>query len=502
MLNLSVVGQMESAFRYAASISHTELKKHLYVLASDSLEGRETGKPGMQKAANYIASEFRKYGIPPYNGSYFQTFSVEEKKPYGVKIQGGKNAFAFLSDFYFLPGFNDQVVESKNILFIGYGIADETYNDYLRTDVKDKVVMMIDGEPLSANGISLITGTDKVSAWSKNRRKKIELAREAGAKAIFVIDEHFTENLLRLGHLITTPTMVLEGTPEDPKAPAFYISPSMANHLLGKNYEELKYLILVGGKPVKRKAKVSLKIDVTRRKNVLQSHNVIGYLEGKSKKDELIVITAHFDHLGIQDGKTFFGADDDASGTSAVISLAKAFSDARKAGNGPERSILFMPVSGEEKGLLGSKYYTEHPLFPLDKTVANLNIDMIGRVDSLHTNGNYTYIIGGELMSKELQQVSDSVNKACCKLELDYRYNSLNDPNRFFYRSDHYNFVKHKVPVIFYFNGIHSDYHQPTDTKEKIDFNKMEKITNLIFFTAWDLANRPNRVKLNTDVGK
>jgi Zn-dependent M28 family amino/carboxypeptidase len=156
-----------------------------------------------------------------------------------------------------------------------------------------------------------------------------------------------------------------------------------------------------------------------------------------------------------------------------------------------------MPVSGEEKGLLGSSYYSQHPIFPLKNTVADLNIDMIGRIDSLHTNGNYIYLIGGDRLSTELHQVSETVNKQCCQLELDYRYNSPNDPNRFYYRSDHYNFAKHNIPVIFYFNGVHRDYHQATDTKEKIDYNKMEKITNLVFFTAWELANRPERIQVN-----
>ena len=219
--------------------------------------------------------------------------------------------------------------------------------------------------------------------------------------------------------------------------------------------------------------------------------------KGKSKKEEVVVLTAHFDHLGKHDGKIFYGADDDASGTAALIALAKAFATAKSNGDGPERSILIMPVSGEEKGLLGSSYYVKNPIFPLSNTVADLNIDMIGRIDTMHKDGNYIYLIGSDKLSTDLYNISEAANSQFCHIELDYRYDSPKDPNRFYYRSDHYNFAKNKIPVIFYFNGVHADYHQASDTKEKIDFNKIEKITNLVFFTAWELANRTERIKVD-----
>jgi Zn-dependent M28 family amino/carboxypeptidase len=192
------------------------------------------------------------------------------------------------------------------------------------------------------------------------------------------------------------------------------------------------------------------------------------------------------------------GADDDGSGTVAVIQLAKAFSEAKKQSRGPRRSILFLNVSGEEKGLLGSDYYTDHPVLPLEKTVCDLNIDMIGRLDDDHkNNSNYIYLIGSDKLSKDLHNISEQANKTYTKLELDYRYNDENEPNRYYYRSDHYNFAKNGVPVIFYFNGVHADYHQETDEVQKIDFNKMEKITKLVFFTAWEVANRTDRLKVD-----
>jgi Zn-dependent M28 family amino/carboxypeptidase len=183
----------------------------------------------------------------------------------------------------------------------------------------------------------------------------------------------------------------------------------------------------------------------------------------------------------------------------AVLELAQAFARARSDGFGPRRSILFMTVSGEEKGLLGSEFYTAHPVFPLQNTVANLNIDMIGRVDEAHAgNPGYIYLIGSDKLSSELHTISEEANRRFTNLQLDYKYNDPADPNRFYYRSDHYNFAKNKIPVIFYFNGTHADYHQPTDDVEKIDFNKIKKIARLVFFTAWDIANREQRIKVDS----
>jgi len=234
-----------------------------------------------------------------------------------------------------------------------------------------------------------------------------------------------------------------------------------------------------------------------RKKRVVKGENVLGYIEGKDLKDELIMITAHYDHLGKHDTLLFNGADDNGSGTAAVMEIAEAFMIAKKEGKGPRRSVLIMPVSGEEKGLLGSKHYTENPIYPLENTVANLNIDMIGRIDYYHDTSNYIYLIGSDMLSKELHNISEKINKKYIGLNLDYTFNSEEDPNRYYYRSDHYNFAKNNIPVIFYFNGLHDDYHKTTDTVEKIDFKKIETITRLVFLTAWELANREERIKLD-----
>jgi len=260
----------------------------------------------------------------------------------------------------------------------------------------------------------------------------------------------------------------------------------------------------IGIPPYKRKTyyqKFKIRSDkesrLFKKKIVVKGENILGYIKGTDLKDELILITAHYDHLGKKDSLIYNGADDNGSGTSAIMEIAEAFMIAKKEGKGPRRSILIMPVSGEEKGLLGSKYYTKKPIYPLEKTVANLNIDMIGRIDYNHDTSNYVYLIGSDMLSKELHDISEKINKEYIGLDLDYTFNSEEDPNRYYYRSDHYNFAKNNIPVIFYFNGLHEDYHKPTDTIEKIDFKKIEKITRLIFLTAWELANRDERIKLN-----
>lgn len=231
----------------------------------------------------------------------------------------------------------------------------------------------------------------------------------------------------------------------------------------------------------------------------LASMNVLGYLPGKSKPEEVIVVSAHYDHLGInKNGDINNGADDDGSGTAALIEIAEAFVKAKNDGNGPERSILFLLLAGEEKGLLGSKYYTDvDPIIPLSKIVCNLNIDMIGRKDSNHDTDNYVYLIGADKISKDLDDISKGVNNKFTSLELDYTYNNEKDPNRFYYRSDHYNFARHEIPVIFFFTGVHVDYHKPTDDIEKILFPKYSKITQFIFHTAWEVVNRKKRIQLD-----
>ncbi len=231
------------------------------------------------------------------------------------------------------------------------------------------------------------------------------------------------------------------------------------------------------------------------RGDIKDSENVLAFIEGSEKPEEILVISSHYDHVGMdEDGNIFNGADDDGSGTVATLEIAEAFMEAKADGYHPKRSILFLNVTGEEKGLIGSKYYTDNPTFPLENTVANLNIDMIGRSDVAHEgNGNYVYLIGSDKLSTELHELSEEVNRKYLNMELDYTYNDENDPNRFYYRSDHYNFAKNNIPIIFYFNGVHADYHKISDTPDKIEYDLLEKRARLVFLTAWEIANRDER---------
>jgi Zn-dependent M28 family amino/carboxypeptidase len=239
-------------------------------------------------------------------------------------------------------------------------------------------------------------------------------------------------------------------------------------------------------------------LDVKKQTKVLQSSNVLAMVEGSDLKDEYLFLTAHYDHLGTSGNKIYYGADDDGSGTVSILELAEAFAKAKAAGKGPRRTIVFMTVSGEEKGLLGSEYFCDHPTLPLEKVTANLNIDMIGRSDPKRKLGdslNYVYVVGDDKLSSDLRVISEAINKKYTKLELDYKYNDPNDKEMIYYRSDHYNFAKNGVPIIFYFNGTHADYHQPTDTPDKINYNLLTKRAQLIFYTAWEMANRKEMLK-------
>ena len=232
---------------------------------------------------------------------------------------------------------------------------------------------------------------------------------------------------------------------------------------------------------------------------MVKTENVAAIIEGNEFPNEYIVISSHLDHVGIQNGMIHNGADDDGSGSVAMLEIAEAFQAAAAAGQGPKRSIIFLHVTGEEKGLLGSSYYTKNPLYPLVDTLVNLNVDMIGRLDPKRTDKdpNYIYLIGADKISQELHDIYEATNKKYTQIKLDYTYNDDKDPNRFYYRSDHYNFAKNNIPVIFYFNGTHDDYHAPSDTPDKINYDMLAKRSKLIFYTAWELANRKNKIKID-----
>jgi len=502
---INVYSQDPVAEKYAQTITADDLSYDLHVLASDSLEGRETGKKGQKMAARFLASEFKKYGLQPpvktdSGMSYFQKFELVKKEWEEVYLVVDKKKKVFLQDFYVYGDISLPKEEKLKVVFAGYGIDSPTYSDYTGLDVKGKAVIIFMGEPVK-DGNSLVTGSKTLSYWANDWRRKAGAAKQKGAKCVFVIigqeQKDFDARLTQLKHHLQQPTMGF--TYKERPGSAFFVPVQLAAELLKTTEKELlndKDTLGQTVKPVNLKLKSAhLKAKVKVKSTPVYTENVLGYIEGTDKKGEVLVITAHYDHLGKEGDKIFYGADDDGSGTSALMELAQAFGKAKQEGHPPRRSILIMPVTGEEKGLLGSEYYTDHPVFPLDSTVVDLNIDMIGRLDEAHEkNPNYVYLIGSNKLSTELHKISEEANTTYTHIDLDYKFNAPDDPNRFYYRSDHYNFAKNKIPVIFYFNGTHADYHQATDTVDKILFTKMEKITRLVFYTAWELANRDKRI--------
>ncbi len=272
--------------------------------------------------------------------------------------------------------------------------------------------------------------------------------------------------------------------------PSFFLNTELANKMLSNIAMDHQARVL----------DLPMSFAVKSANKEVQSENVVAFLKGSELPEEYIVISSHLDHVGVNSkGEIHNGADDDGSGTVALLEIAEAFKTAADKGKGPKRSIVFLHVTGEEKGLLGSQYYTDvDPIFPLANTVANLNIDMVGRIDPERKGDrNYIYLIGSDKLSTELHELSEAVNEKYTKVELDYTYNDENDPNRFYYRSDHYNFAKNNIPIIFYFNGTHADYHKPGDTPDKINYDLLENRSRLVFYTAWELANRANRITVD-----
>lgn len=493
MVTGAMAQQNATAMKYAKIVSPELAKQHLSIIASDEYEGRETGKPGADKAAHYIANEFKSLGLTPIvNGSYFFDVPLSEKTS-KISLSVNGQAFESATDFYAIKASDEWTLNAGEIVFVGYGTDAEIGT----TDLTGKAVLWIN-EDKSVEGKPANTsfrGSPERAAIMNNL-----IAKKPAV--IFAANAEIADVLKKYKNYISAPRIGIKRDEVKPAANAasvFWITTAMADQLVkstGKTYNEIKA-------GAAQTIKADIKLDFKTEGKDVKAVDVLGYLPGSDPKlkDEVLVISAHYDHIGLMPegskDRVNNGADDDGSGTTAVMELARAFSWAKKDGHGPKRSILFLGNVGEEKGLLGSEYYTDHPVIPLANTITDLNIDMIGRIGYDYIgkpdSANNVYVIGSGMLSSDLRKVNENANNTYTKLDLDYKYDDPKDPNDFYHRSDHYNFAKHGVPIIFYFNGEHKDYHQPGDEVSKINFPLLAKRAQLVFYTAWDLANADKR---------
>jgi hypothetical protein len=516
LLAFGATAQNKTAIKFSQSITKDNAYKHLSVLASDEYEGRETGKKGAWMAADYIKGQFKNLGLtPPVNGEYFQPIDmVTYNLSKSVLTVNGQPKEA-LKDFVVQPGnvtLSGFSFNANEVLFAGYGLTRSDYDDLVGQDVAGKVVMIFaNGGPTAKDAEAPKDRAGMIAAMNA-RRSKLTSLMERKALGVIVIDPSIDnmspEAKLRLagnGQLTLKTAENIAKMQTQKGLNVVSVNTATANEILkasGLTVEALQQQIATTAKPATKLIKVSVSASAVKEEVKVRAENVLGFLEGSDPKlkQEILVVTGHYDHIGLTTSgtdKVNNGADDDGSGTTGVLLIAEAFTKAKKAGNGPKRSILFMTVVGEEKGLLGSEWYSEHPVFPLANTIADLNTDMIGRTGFEHQgkadSTNYIYVIGSDKLSSEMKKISETVNNTYTKLVLDYKYDDPSDTERIYYRSDHYNFAKHNIPIIFYFDGLNQDYHKASDEVSKINFPLLAKRAQLTYFTAWELANRATR---------
>lgn len=514
LLGLSAAAQKNpDAVKFSETITKERGYSHLSILASDEYEGRETGTKGAWMAADYIKKQFQSFGLTgPVKGGkdpYFQKVGFASKSLTKSELIVNGETKTNLKDFYIMlngvsgKGFK---VKAKSVLFAGFGLNKEGFNEYAGQDVKGKVVMIFSTGDPTVKTPAPAPGGRRAQSSVGSLQAKVKYLTDNKAAGIIVINPSVDNINDQMKAFLGRSSEGL--TSNKVLVPTVTVGTAVANQILAAantNLDAIKKQITETLKPatVKINTPVAFNAEVTT--TDLRAENVLGFLEGSDPalKNEVLVITGHYDHIGLvkdpnATDKVNNGADDDGSGTTGVLLLAEAFSKAKAEGKGPKRSILFMTVCGEEKGLLGSEWYSENPVFSIENTIANLNIDMIGRGDDDRPgDNNFVYIIGSNMLSDDLDRIGKKANEDYVNITLDEKYNNRTDPNQFYYRSDHYNFAKFGIPVIFYFNGVHKDYHKPGDEVSKIDFPMLAKRAQLVYFTAWELANGANRPVVN-----
>lgn len=508
-------------FGNVETITGAKLKDYLYFVASDEMEGRSTPSRGLDLTAKFIALNLKRWGLKPVgtDGTFFQKFGLQQRQLLPEKTSVSVNGQSFkIGEDYMAQPYPGSA--AGQLVYVGHGrvVKSKKINPYQGIDVKDKIMLVADGYPKGVTYLDFQNGKAGVDYDLPET-----YARAHGARGIIVLpgpsvlsywDQRYKSTLNK------TP-LVPEHLLRSNRVPTIIASEKMANAIL--QGEKLDYAAIakqIGDSEFSESFSLSsskeAKISVGALVETILTQNVVAVLEGSHPvlKDEYVAIGAHYDHIGNSpqsdcrpvDGDSICnGADDDGSGTVAVLAIAEALAH----GPRPERSILFVWHSGEEKGLWGSDFITSNPPVPIGQIISQLNIDMIGRSkkpgDNNPRNVNLSgpdeiYVIGSKLMSTELGELSESVNKSFLNLKFNYKYDAPNDPEMLFFRSDHFNYAKKGIPIIFYFDGVHEDYHRATDSADKIDYEKMEKVTRTIFATLWKLANAKSRPKVDKPV--
>ncbi len=520
-----VITDKQVLLSYQDQITVEFLRNHLTAFAADSMKGRETGTPGIKKAARFLVDQYQQMNLQPagVNNTYFQPFDLRATvtdsvvfTTYTMNADGsgeqvGKSVSSTTTSANYIRQIGGTNTIKDEVVFAGFGLQDSTLNiNHLDgVDLQGKWVMVYEDIPQVVGGDTLYTETQFrqfIREWLEN------IVQKGVAGILMIPDMNMNEfqqaaeekqkqfgepSSMQLAYRARENNEQSLGFNEiSPEQAAEILELSEGTEGLSALKEEISQNIS-GFTP--KKTGFGLKQTPYVRDIIVEAKNVAALLEGADPqlKDQIVVLTAHYDHVGVgqpdSTGDTIYnGADDDGSGTVTMLNIAHALAEARKNGVRPRRSILFLHVSAEEKGLLGSRYYSDHPIFPIENTVANLNIDMIGRIDARHKEKgitDYSYIIGGEIISSELDSLLIEANTETGNLVLSDRYNDLNDPNQFYRRSDHWNFGRLGVPFIFFFTGVHQDYHRPSDEVEKIRFEKLAQIGRTIYGTTILVAN-------------
>ena len=495
--------------KYSSEIKSDELKAHLTQIASAEFAGREPGTAGMDKAESYITDLLKKHKVNFVPGlkSYYQPVEFTFTSWEDPKISAGGKDFKNLWDFVAFPNKTNEILDSKiaSVHLLGYGIDSKDYTDYPKK--KDKMqgstVIILEGEPKDIDGNSILNKNTTDSEWSQNIDLKVAAAKKAGVENLLIVTKDIRDLVTKNRRALLGPSSEMKNTigKKYDTPNVLYISHAVASNILGTTEDQL--ISVLTEKKGNNVDAAQMMVHLKKKQSLIKGNNIAAYFKGSKKPDEVVILTAHHDHVGQKGQEIFFGADDNGTGTVALMEIAESLAMAEKAGKSPERSILVLWVTAEEKGLLGSRYYVENPLFPIENTVADINIDMIGRNDKKYTtagNTNYVYVIGADRISKDLHDVNVTLNEQYSDLTLDYSYNSDSDPNRFYFRADHYSFASKGIPAVFFFTGVHDDYHKTTDTVDKIDFEKYTKITQHIFNVLWNVADRPERLRITEQV--